>query len=75
MNKHIKYLVKDTWIAIPALILSFWLAIVLTGNLVKYFLYPFFGDWAILISLPICWPYIYSPIFDEILSFFFRNDT
>lgn len=65
MHKYI----RGTWLEIPAFFLFCIIclyAIFFAESIVQYFLSPFFGKWSILISFPIAWIYIYSPILDEL---------
>lgn len=73
MSKYIKNIVRDTWVAFPAILLAIYFSAILIGNIIEYFLFPFFGKWSVLISLPISWPYIYSPVLDEIMNFFLKD--
>jgi hypothetical protein len=71
---NIKFILRDTWVAIPSFFIALYFLMRFAGNIIEYFLCPFFGKWAFIISLPITWPYIYSPLMDIICDFFFEND-
>lgn len=74
MNDNIKFILRDTWIAFPALFIAIYCLLKFTGNITEYFLYPFFGKWTFIVSLPLTWPYIYSPLLDTIMDFFLKVD-
>jgi hypothetical protein len=70
-----KYL-KSTFLEIPAfllMLLACYLILYNVGMFIEYFTYPHLGKWGFLLTLPITWPYIYSPILDKIWDFFDRN--
>lgn len=61
--------IKGTWLEIPAFLvflLACWHVITMTMSITRYY----FGDWAMILALPIYWYYLISPVLDEMWEWF-----